>query len=352
MYEIAIRLARKHEVHVITRKFSDLPAYEINEKVHIHRVPVPSGIVKLESPIDGSSFMLESLVQGLKLGEFDIYMPQQFFPLPPLCTVALTRRKPVVATIHDVYRETWLEKYGLKGSLMAIFERVMLKLPYSRIITVSNASKQKLVKSGVPADKIVVIPNGVDLSKFEKIKIRKSKVPQVIYIGRLIGYKHVDDLLIAFSKLRLDARLYIVGDGPERGKLEKVADVLGIRRKVVFTGFVNENKKIKLLKSSHVLVLPSTTEGFGIVLIESMAAGTPVIAADIPALREVTANGRAGLLFTPRNIEELAKKLNELLGNPSLQRELTFRGHQIVRNFTWDHIAQETERVLLDCVNR
>jgi glycosyltransferase involved in cell wall biosynthesis len=352
MYEIAIRLAKKHEVHIITRKFSGLPAYEICEGVHIHRVPVPSGAIKLESPTDGSAFMAGALIGGLKLGDFDVYAPQQFFPLPPLFMVARTRKRPIVATIHDVYRETWLQKYGLKGSLMAVFEKVMLKLPYTKIVTVSSASKQKLIESGVASDKIVVIPNGVDLSKFEKVRVRKSQTPRVIYIGRLIGYKHVDDLFVAFSKLGFEAELYVVGEGPERGKLEKLAAELGIKQRVVFTGFVDEHKKIELLKSSHVLVLPSTTEGFGIVLIESMAAGTPVIAADIPALREVTANGEAGLLFPPRDIEELTMKLGELLTNQNLQRRLIRCGFEQAKKFTWDHIAQETEKILLDCINR
>jgi glycosyltransferase involved in cell wall biosynthesis len=352
MYEIAIRLAKKHEVHIITRKFSGLPAYEICEGVHIHRVPVPSGAIKLESPTDGSAFMAGALIGGLKLGDFDVYAPQQFFPLPPLFMVARTRKRPIVATIHDVYRETWLQKYGLKGSLMAVFEKVMLKLPYTKIVTVSSASKQKLIESGVINDKIVVIPNGVDLSKFEKVRVRKSQTPRVVYIGRLIGYKHVDDLFVAFSKLGFEAELYVVGEGPERGKLEKLAAELGIKQRVVFTGFVDEHKKIELLKSSHVLVLPSTTEGFGIVLIESMAAGTPVIAADIPALREVTANGKAGLLFPPRDIKELTMKLGELLTNQNLQRRLIRRGFEQAKKFTWDHIAQETEKILLDCINR
>ena len=346
MYETARRLAKKHEIHVITRRFKGSPSYEVHEGMHIHRVFVPSAGVRLESAFDGSAFMVGALLRGLKIGDFDLYAPQQFFPIFPSWLIAKARRKPLVVTIHDVYRETWLQKYGLKGSLMNVFERVMLKLPYTRVITVSNSSKKKLIESGVPESRIEIIPNGVDLDKYDEVKVKKSDRPRVIYVGRLIGYKHVDDLLAAFSKLDLDAELCIVGEGPERKNLEALRRELKIDHKVTFTGFVDERKKIELLKSSHVLVLPSSTEGFGIAVIESMAAGTPTIATDIPALREVTQGGEVGLLFTPRNVDELAMKLKGLLKNEKLQRELAEKGYKHVKaKFVWDTIAEKVERV-------
>jgi len=344
MYEIANRLANKHEIHLLTRKFRGLPDYELHRGVHIHRVFVPSGKVKLESPTDGSAFMMSSAVKGMKLGNFDIYAPQQFFPIPPLWLIAKARKRPIIPTIHDVYRDTWLQKYGSKGCLMSIFEKIMLKLPYNKIITVSNSSKSKLIDCGVPSEKIEVIPNGVDLEEFNRVRVKKSEKPRIIYVGRLIGYKHVDDLILAFSKLDLDAELYIVGDGPERNKLEFLAKKHVAKNRVVFTGFVDEKRKIELIKSSHVLVLPSTTEGFGIVLIEAMAAKTPVIATNIPAPRELLGNEDFGLLFEPRNVEELARKLKYLLENTRANRKFSRKGYELVKKeFCWDEIAEKTE---------
>jgi glycosyltransferase involved in cell wall biosynthesis len=282
-------------------------------------------------------------VKGIKLEDFDIYAPQQFFPIPPLWLIARARKRPIIPTIHDVYRDTWLQKYGSKGCLMSIFEKIMLKLPYNKIITVSNSSKSKLIGCGVPSEKIEVIPNGVDLEEFDRVRAKKSEKPRIIYVGRLIGYKHVDDLILAFSKLDLDAELYIVGDGPERKKLESLAKKY-VNGRIVFTGFVDDERKIELIKSSHVLVLPSTTEGFGIVLIEAMAARTPVIAANIPALKELIGNEEFGLLFEPRNVGELANKLKYLLENTRLAREFSRKGYEFVkREFCWDEIAKKTE---------
>jgi glycosyltransferase involved in cell wall biosynthesis len=343
MYEIANRLAEKHEIHILTRRLEGLPNYELHRGVHIHRVFVPSGRVKLESPTDGSAFMMTCAVKGIKLGDFDIYAPQQFFPIPPLWLIAKARKRPIIPTIHDVYRDTWLQKYGSKGCLMSIFEKIMLKLPYNKIITVSNSSKSKLIGCGVPSEKIEVIPNGVDLEEFDRVRAKKSEKPRIIYVGRLIGYKHVDDLILAFSKLDLDAELYIVGDGPERKKLEFLAKKYVTKNKVVFTGFVDEKRKIELIKSSHVLVLPSTTEGFGIVLIEAMAAKTPVIAADIPALQELVGDEN-GLLFEPRNIDELCDKLKYLLRNEDLSKRFAENGYELVKKkFCWDEITKRVE---------
>jgi len=344
MYETARRLAEKHEIHVLTRRFKGLPSYEVHEGVHIHRVFVPSAGIKLESPSDGSAFMAGALLKGLNLGDFDLYAPQQFFPIFPLWLIAKAKRKPLVATIHDVYRETWLEKYGLKGSLMALFEKTMLKFPYTKIITVSNASKEKLVKNGVSEDKIEVIPNGVDLEKFDRVEVRKSDRPCVIYVGRLIGYKHVDDLLVAFSRLDLDAELYIVGEGPERKNLEDLTKKLKIDHNVTFTGFVDERRKIELLKASHVLVLPSSTEGFGIAVIEAWASHTAVIVSDIPALHELVEGGRTGLLFKLGEIGDLGAKLKQVLKDESLQSELSNNGYDLVREkFAWDKVAKKVD---------
>jgi glycosyltransferase involved in cell wall biosynthesis len=346
MYETARRLVEKHEIHVLTRRFKGLPSYEVHEGVHIHRVFVPSAGIKLESPSDGSAFMAGALLKGLNLGDFDLYAPQQFFPIFPLWLIAKAKRKPLVATIHDVYRETWLQKYGFKGCLMAAFEGAMLKLPYTKIITVSSSSKKKLIESGVPEHRIEIIPNGVDVGKYDEVKAEKSDRPRVIYVGRLIGYKHVDDLLVAFSRLDLDAELYIVGEGPEKQNLEGLARDLGIENRVVFTGFVNERKKIELLKSSWALVLPSTTEGFGIALIEAMAARTSVLATDIPALRELVEDGENGLLFKPRDINELKTKLELLLKDKGLQDKFSRGGYDLVRReFIWDRVAERNEEV-------
>lgn len=350
MHEIAKRLARKHEVHVVTRRFGRLPSFEVYGGVYIHRVFVPSAQVRLDSISDGISYMFASLEKGFKLGDFDLYAPQQFFPIFPLWWIAKTKKKPIVVTIHDVYGKTWTQKYGFKGSSMIAFEKLMIELPYTKVITVSVASKKKLVMMGVPSKKIEVIPNGVDLVTFNKVKTEKSEKPRIIYVGRLVKYKHVDDLIVAFSKLDLDAELYIVGDGQERVNLEVLVRKLGVDNKVTFTGFVDERRKIELLKSSHVLVLPSTTEGFGIVLVEAMAAGIPFVASEIEPLVEIT-DKKGGLFFRPCDSTDLANKLSSLLRNEELQKNLAKEGFKQALKYDWENISKKVEEIYMTVVS-
>lgn len=347
MYEIAKRLAKGHEVHVVTRRLKGSARHEKHEGIHIHRVFVPSKEVTLESFINGLFFMIGAFFMSLRLGDFDVYAPQQFFPLPPTWAASKVRRRSIVATIHDVYAGGWIRQYGLKGFLMALFEKITLKLPYTRVITVSSPTRGKLVTSGVPEERIEIIPNGVDIAEFDGVRVEKSKRPRIIYLGRLIEYKHVDDLLKAFSELKLNAELYVIGEGPEKGNLRDLARTLGVENRVFFTGFVDERRKIELLKSSHVLVLPSTVEGFAIVLIEAMAAGTPVIAADIPAVHVSVKDGETGLLFKPRDVDDLKIKFERVLKDKELRARLSRNGYELVRRkFSWDKVVGEFEATL------
>ncbi len=348
MYEVGRRLAKNHEVHIVTRRLENLPAEETHENMHIHRVYVPIKRLTLEPFMNGLMFMTGGVFKTLQLGHFDVYAPQHFFPVPSSWLSAKLLRTPIVVTIHDVFfNKEWIEQYGFKGSLMSVFENITLAIPYTGVITVSNSSKDKLVAGGVPGELIDVIPNGVNLEFFDGIKAAKSKRPRIIYVGRLIEYKHIDDLMVAFSMLKMDAELCIVGVGPERRNLEALAEKLGIVNRTTFTGFVDDAKKVELLKSATVFVLASTVEGFGIALVEAMAAGVPTLSANIPALREVAEEGRAGMLFAPRDVSDLKAKLEQLLRDENLRQDYIRKGYALVKEkYSWDEVAKGVERSL------
>jgi len=352
VYEVAKRLAKKHEIHVITRGLKGLPSHETHDGVHIYRISTPSGGLKRESISDSLAFMGGALRKGLQLGDFDIYAAEEFVPLVPLGIVAKSRGGPLIVTLHDVYRENLLREFRFKGGFLATLEKRMLRLPYTKIITVSTSAKEKLIKNGVSESVIEVIPNGVDVNKFGRIKAVKPAKQRVIYVGRLVWNKHVDDLLNAFSKLDSDTELYIVGWGPKRRNLEVLAQKLGIGHRVTFTGFVSEEEKIELLKSADALVLPSSFESFPVVVVEAWAYHTLVVASDIPALRTLIKNRKTGLTFRLRNVENLTKKLEQALDG-KLCRKITNTCYALVREkFTWDKIAEKVENTFRSCVNK
>lgn len=352
VYEVAKRLAKKHEIHVITRGLKELPSHETHDGIHIHRISVPSGGIKRESISDGFAFISGALRKGLRLGDFDIYAAEEFVPLVPLGIVAKIRGGHLIVTLHDVYRENLLREFRFKGGFLATLEKKMLRLPYTKIITVSTSAKEKLIKNGVSEGVIEVIPNGVDVNKFDRIKAVKPAKRRVIYVGRLVWNKHVDDLLKAFSKLDSDIELHIVGWGPKRRNLEVLAQKLGIGQRVTFTGFVSEEKKIELLKSADALVLPSSFESFPVVVVEAWASRTLVVASNIPALRALIKNGKTGLTFRLRDVEDLTRKLERALDG-KLCRKITNTCYALVRKkFTWDKIAEKVENTFRSCVNK
>jgi glycosyltransferase involved in cell wall biosynthesis len=345
IYEISKRLAKDNEVHVITKRLKGLPRYEEHENIHIHRIfvfPEERNVPFVNILL----FMLGSFFKSLRLGNFDIYHSYPYSSLLPTFISSKIVGKPNVVTIYDVYASIWAKLYGVRGHLNNFFERAIIRFPYTKILTISNSTKEKLVALGAHEEKIEITYCGVDMSAYDQVSVAKSGKPRMIYVGRLVPDKHVDDLLVALSKLNFDAELYVVGEGPEKRDLKKLAENLGIKNKVHFTGFIDEKRKIELLKSAHVLVLPSTVEGFGIVLIEAMAAGAPVLVADIPALRELIENGQTGLLFKARNVDELKAKLELVLKEEDLRARLSKNGYNMVRrNFTWDKVAERVEDV-------
>ena len=132
----------------------------------------------------------------------------------------------------------------------------------------------------------------------------------------MVSYKRIDDLIRAVKILKLDfpnVKLKIIGIGPQEEYLKKLSKNLGIEDDINFVGKIsNASDLIKVLKSSHVFALPSIAEGFGIVIIEAVAAGIPYVASDIPPIREVTNGGIGGLLCEPKNYNDLALKIKTL----------------------------------------
>jgi glycosyltransferase involved in cell wall biosynthesis len=150
------------------------------------------------------------------------------------------------------------------------------------------------------------------------------------YIGQLIARKRLDTLLRAFSKLDIvGKRLCIVGEGPERPELERLAGELGVADRVRFFGFRND--RIALMKHFDVFVLPSRLEGIPRCVLEAMASRVPVAASDIPGCRTLVTDGVTGVLFPVGDDRVLAAKLRDLLANGAMRASLADKAYALVR---------------------
>ena len=192
-------------------------------------------------------------------------------------------RSKLIITLHEVWGDYWYTYLGKPGIFGKIIERTMLSLT-NNIITVSSKT-QKDLKKIKKSERSVVIPNGIDFNHIKEIK-PSNQESTIIYAGRLIKEKNVDVLILSLVIVKEkipDFTCLIIGDGPERLKLEKLALDLQLNDNIIFKGFMeNYDDMIGYMKSSKVLVLPSTREGFGMVVIEANACGIPVVTVNHP----------------------------------------------------------------------
>jgi len=263
---------------------------------------------------------------------------------------------PSLGTVHDFSQLHVPQKYDALRMLyiMRVLPAMMRRL--TRVIAVSESTRRDLLSfAKVPAKRVRVIHNGADLTRFSPGKQAEARAeverylgvrgPFLLYIARLEhpGKNHVR-LLEAFAKLRaerdLPHRLILAGgrwNGAEA--IDVRAEELGLGDQVIFTGFVPNELLPKLYAAADLFVFPSLFEGFGIPVLEAMASGTPVCAADTSSIPEVI--GDAGLLFDPQDVDAMATCMARLLDDAALRNRLVAAGIQRAAEFTWDRAAAE-----------
>jgi phosphatidyl-myo-inositol alpha-mannosyltransferase len=194
-----------------------------------------------------------------------------------------------------------------------------------------------------------IIPNGVELERFqaaEPYEELRDGTLNILFVGRLEERKGLIHLLQAYHRLRkrkVDARLLVVGDGPKRREYKRFVGLRGIRD-VEFLGRVSDEEKVRYFASADIYCAPNTgQESFGIVLLEAMAAGVPIVASDIHGFKNVMQRNVQGLLVEPKNARALAAALYTLARNDDLRHDMGEAGRERAPEFSWDRV---TERIV------
>ncbi|MCK5660059.1 MAG: glycosyltransferase family 4 protein [Methanosarcinales archaeon] len=351
IYELAIRLARKgHDVHIFGVKWWDGEDIIEHDGLTLHGVCRPIPLY-----VDGKRSIKEALVfswgllRHMKGKDFSIYDVSSFpyFSCFSAKIISIKQHTSMVITWHEFWGDYWYKYLGRLGFFGKVIEILVVK-SNRKIISVSDMTKQKLVRNG--AKHIFVIPNGIDIEKINLIEpISETPVSDVIFVGRLIEDKHVDVLLkaiqIVSTKLP-DIQCIITGDGPEYGMLVELSKSLEIQKNMKFTGFLNEDDVTRYMKASKMMVLPSTREGFGMVVVEAFACGLPVIGVNDKdnAVSELIDNNINGCMV-PLSAEGMADRIIEMMDNTQLRTMMSSNAIDTAAKYTWDALTDEIEHV-------
>ena len=220
-----------------------------------------------------------------------------------------------------------------------------------RVIVPSQYLANWIVKWGVPTERIAVIYNAAEIPDgVEPLPIPLKTPVKAVTVGRLVPWKQVDGLIEALREIP-ELGLVVVGNGPERPRLERIAQELGVSGRVYFAGQRSKKETLSLMAACDFFVLNSTHEGLPHVILEAMALGLPVIATSVGGTPEVVQDGETGLLV-PLN-GELTGTLKRVVNDYHLRQVLSQRArHWVCQNLSAEQMVKQTETVLLDTMRK
>jgi len=290
------------------------------------------------------------------------------FPHSDVCALLSKIKKiPSIVTTHGAL---WIgdsaHKENIRRKIWAsIATRQTLKF-FNRIIVISPVEKSYVLKAARP-ERICVIPNGVPAEIFDNnidpVSFRKKygleDSPVILYLGRLIGKKGVEHLLMAAPLILKKYRVKILIVGPDGGKkkmLIELSQKLCLDKDVIFTGELSEQDKLQAIACSDMLVLSSKKEAQGIVLLEAQAMGKPVIATRQGGIPYFIKDGENGILIDYGRPDQIANAVEKLLFDRDFREKIGKKGKETARMFTWDVITRKIldvyELVIEDYRNR
>jgi glycosyltransferase involved in cell wall biosynthesis len=351
-------LARQgHEVHVFTTLYPESKPEEEMEGVKVHRL-------KPLFQIGNAPLLLELL--GLK--GFDLlHLHYPFiFGSEMISFVSQIRKMPYVITYHND-----LIGRGLRHWIFSAYSCLTIRYglyPAVRCLTVSNdhALSSRLESTFLKRNfTLIEVPNGVDISQFKYIPEGASKVREKIRVAqndllflfvaaldRAHHFKGLDILLQSIANLKFNNfRLLIIGDGDLKPEFETLSNRLGLEERVSFTGAICNKDLAAYYSAADVTILPSMPpESFGLVLIESMACGTPVIASNLPGLRTVVEQGVDGYLVPAGDASALTDALHLVAGmTAEARRAMGLEGRRkVVLRYDWHLIGEKLEAIYQD----
>ncbi|MDT7864634.1 MAG: glycosyltransferase family 4 protein [Thermoproteota archaeon] len=309
------------KVRVITTFWNGGNSYDTKNGIEIFRVKDATLYLRRAAglaELNYLSFSLTSILKSLEL-DSDVLLLNNQSPFSFLSNaklkVGLAHHIDYIKTFKDLFVIPFADLYSK-----------MTKIDY--IIAPSYFTKKQIIETfKIPSEKIEVIHEGVDTSKFNpnnkpifRDKFKSQYV--ILFVGALVKTKNVDKLIRVFNYVqkRIDTSLVIVGEGPEKSNLMKIVKELNLTNKVFFEGFVKDEDLPYYYSSCDIFASCSIIEGFGLIFLEAMASGKPVVAFNIASIPEVVGNG--GIIVKNFDLKEMAEKIIEILSKKKFMKNI------------------------------
>lgn len=358
VYELSRHLKdERTEIHVVTNSAPQSPIFETEKGVFVHRVNSYENLTDFEDWVLQFNLAIVDYVKTQLLGNvrFDFIHAHDWLVGYAAILLRHQLNLPLVTTIHAT-------EYGRNQGLFTpqqqaihTIENELVSLSDKVIVCSSYMKREVCSVHAIDEERIEVIPNGIDLSSlelkeshsFERALYARAEEKIVLFIGRLVKEKGVQVLLESAREVLLafpECKFIIAGRGPMYSELEGMATDLDSH--VLFTGFVKNQEKNFLLEIADVCVFPSLYEPFGIVAIEAMGSGTPIVVSDVGGLAEIVEDGRTGLISAPGNAYKLAENILRILRDSSFASRIAEAGRMETElNYDWSSIASRTKEV-------
>ena len=290
-----------------------------------------------------------------------IHAQGQLFPISWISTILnkLIFKRPMFITVQGRL------EVGISSVIENIFDRLITKLIYEnflkKIICVSDSLKDRLIRLKIKKDKLITIPNGVDVSQFVKnpdstfLDIyfhNKKDYKKVVFVGRLDVQKGVEFLIRAIPNVisnYINVHFFILGNGNLELKLKKLVKELSVQNFVTFIDFIPLEKMPEFYSSADIFCLPSIHEGFPLTIAESLSIGLIIVATAIEGVPEAIVEGKNGFLVKPKDTKDLANKLIKALNlsNEDIKKIQTNNITLSKAKYSWEKIVKDIENLYL-----
>jgi glycosyltransferase involved in cell wall biosynthesis len=367
-YQLAEQLAKRgHKIFVIKHKMLSLNSPRDNP----NKLPPDVMVYEIDPPVEYKGgfpagmfrnilYVLNSIRIGLKViksNHIDVIHCNHCSPVFAGWFLSKLAGVPLLVTLHDVaslygyhFWEKWMKQFGrfsrVKAFIGYIFELLTIKLS-KNIHTVCETKKRDIL-SFKPKCYVYVIPNSLNLEHYKPISEDEIEYGDfMVFIGRLVFHKHLEVVVEALKILRdkCNVKLVVLGDGPMRRDWEDLVERYSLRDVVEFKGYVSHEEKLYYLSKCRALVLPSTFEGFGMVILEAWALRKPVIVTDVEPLNKIVEHGVDGYVVK-NNPEIWAKHIHLLMADERLSKQMGDNGYKkLAMKYSIDNQVDELEKL-------